>query len=252
MPQSKSSMDLQKRLKALYEKRDAALQIMNQIKELLAKADERRASESGDPRRWNSVLNHLETSLDDARKRLDRCEAVIRQVETQAGISPSTGETFTSTEEGGAEGGVPFIELDPDKAVEQVLAMSLSDLSQLTMEQVAMLHARLPEKEPSLDGEQMQQAAARLELANQTRGTVTGTPPQRSRYMERRNQLLLRATLEKVRQNRLADVTHEEKLLLTNCLELLCRRLEPDPREERIKAMLREAVDRLGLKVSAG
>lgn len=261
MAQAKPANDLQKRLQLLYEKRNAALGVLNQIRELLTKADTRRASGQGDARRWSSVIGNLEKSLGEARLRLQRCDLVIYQVECQLGIRAAGDK---SVEGGAAVTDLPDdieLPLDPDKAVEQILAMSLSDLSKLTMEQVAIIHSRLPEKEIPLDLEDVDRIEARLELANQTRPSVSEAPiasssaePRHtmSKFQERRNQLLLRATLEKVRANRLVDVTREEKTLLANCLEMLNRRIETDAREERLKEVFRDALDKLGWAVPAG
>lgn len=261
MAQGKPANDLQKRLKLLYEKRNAALGVLNQIRDLLTKADARRASGQGDNKRWSGVVANLEKSLADARLRLQRCDVVIFQVECQLGIRTAADKPAVNDADGAELPDDIALPLDPDKAVEQILAMSLSDLSKLTMEQVAIIHSRLPEKEIPLDLDDVDRIEARLELANQTRPSVCEVAPPAgnaeprqamSKFQERRNQLLLRATLEKVRANRLADVTREEKKLLANCLEMLNRRIETDAREERLKEVFRDALHKLGWAVPAG
>lgn len=259
MVPAKPANDLHKRLKSLHEKRSAALNVLNQIKELLGKADARRISGQGDARRWSGVIDNLEKSLAEARLRLQRCDLVIFQVEFQLGIRAATD---SPNENGGGvsdlgDDDLPM-PLDAELAVEQVLAMSLNDLSKLTMEQVAIIHSRLPEKEIPLDLADFDRLGARLELANQTRTVALEEPgtspaeertPLKSKFQERRNQFLLRATLEKVRSNRLADITREEKMLLANCLEMLSRRIEIDAREERLKEVFRDALEKLGWAV---
>jgi len=137
---------------------------------------------------------------------------------------------------------------DPGEAMSQVLAMSLSDLSKLTMEQVALLHAQLPEQDIDIASAETQRAEARIELANQVRRRSETDGQRYLSITERRHQYILRAALQKTRTGRLSDVTREEKRLLSSCYEMLARRLEPDARDERLKNMLRQALDTLGIQ----
>lgn len=247
-PSVKTQKDPKTALRELQGRRKAAQDVLEQITSLLAKADARRTGDPEGQRRWNHVLDHLERSLDEARARIERIDLYIAQ--TQAvlegrGAAPALKPGEDSEELAGSE-----IQLsqDPDEAVSQVLAMSLTDLSKLSMEQVALLHAQLPEHDTDLQPAEVKRAEARIELANQVRGALKGETQRPLSITERRHQYLLRAALEKTRAGRISDVTREEKKLIASCYEMLSRRLEPDARDERLKTMLKQALDTLGMQ----
>jgi len=240
------SRDAPPNLDRLLRRQQAARDIFEQIKALLSKADARRASASDNDRRWNRVLDHLERSLDEARARLERVDRFVAKAQCAgsdavSSVSPADEDTVQCS------GDDIQLSQDPAEAVTQVLALSLTDLSKLTMEQVALLHAQLPEQEIDLESADMERAEARIELANQTRRSAAADPSRPLSFTERRNQLILRAAINKARAGRCSDVTREERRLISSCYEMLCRRLDPDARDERLKALLKQAVDALGL-----
>ncbi|MBP8131784.1 MAG: hypothetical protein KA184_19570 [Candidatus Hydrogenedentes bacterium] len=235
-------------LKELQGRRKDAQDVLEHITALLSKADSRRLADPEGQRRWNNVLDRLERSLDEARARVERIDFLVGQ--TQAVLDgrdtapPSRADEYLDPQ---LDSDFQLSQ-DPGEAMSQVLAMSLSDLSKLTMEQVALLHAQLPEQDIDIASAETQRAEARIELANQVRRR-SETDGQRSLSItERRHQYILRAALQKTRTGRLSDVTREEKRLLSSCYEMLARRLEPDARDERLKNMLRQALDTLGIQ----
>ncbi len=235
-------------LLVLYGKHTAAEQGVRDIRALLERADTKRRTNAESQRRWNQVIDHLERSLDEARFRLEQCQKALTQAEKSHGpdvVTLARARAQTSEEEPST---LPHTALseDPKKAVGEVMNMSLDELRGLTMEQVAALHAKLPSIDIPPDDTDGKQVASRLELAVQLEKPVK-RQVKVSKHMERRNQLLLRRTMHKVRANRLADIGREEKELLRTYYDLLNRRIEPGPNDERLRFILETALTKLDM-----
>ena len=232
---------------SLYTKRERAVQTLDQIRGLLEKADHRRALEKGNRRHWDDVLNHLEHSLDEARFKLEQCDAAILQAEKL--MSPNdvarakaiaSGEPVESL-----PAAPPTLSSHPEEAMKQVMSMSIEELRGLNMEQVALLHSQLPEV--TLDSQDdAKPMKARLELANQLRAVVPKTTPV-SKLMEKRKQLMLRRCLHKASANRFSDITREEKMLLQSTCDMLKHKVEGSQEDARLRQLVEVVMRKLSM-----
>jgi hypothetical protein len=235
-------------LTALYVKHAKTTATLDQVRQLLAKADRRRMEDPAGRRHWDRVLDNLENSLQESRFRLEQCEAAIRGLE-QA-LSPQEVERARERSKPlGARAGQPAhgaLSLDPKQAVRQVMEMTVDELRELSMEQVAALNARLPEVLPEGSQDSIH-VTSQLELANQLRQDTPPQAPPVSRLMEKRNHLILRRSLHKVMNNRIADVTREEKQLISSAHDMLARRMDCSPEDNRLRQVLEAALKKLGM-----
>lgn len=233
----------------LREKCEETRGMVEKIRLILEKADARKLQEPENRRHWDQVIDQLERSLLEMRGRLEHLEYQLTTLD-QGVHAASNGIPTTTADSSGAP--TLVLSVNPEEALRKVLALSLEELSSLTMEQVGLLHAQLPQYAEALDKDGAERAEARIELANQLRPQRTESPEEArkpvSHFMERRRQFLLRAALDKVRAGRLPDITREEKTLIASCHEMLSRRVMPDERDKRLLRMLQEAVDVLGLR----
>jgi len=92
--------------------------------------------------------------------------------------------------------------------------------------------------------------SGRLEVANQAH--VDETAVEEPNAPERREQIMLRAAIEKVGSNRLQNITDEEARLINNCYHLLARRLNPSMKDERLLRILGAAVQVLERRRAGG
>jgi hypothetical protein len=231
----------------LYTKREQAFHTLQEVRGLLEKADRRRAEEKGSRRHWDDVLNHLERSLDEARFRLENLDTAIAKAEK---LMSDEDVARAKAVAAGVENSLPSapspaLSIDPVKAVEQVIRMSIDELRGLNMAQVALLHSQLPPVNVDLDTQPVP-PPPRLELANQLRAVAPKTAPV-SKLMEKRNQLVLRRCLHKASANRLNDITREEKVLLQTTYDMLHQKADPTVEDTRLARLLDAVMRKLSL-----
>jgi hypothetical protein len=231
-------------LSRLTARRDAAAQTVERIVGLLARADERRLREPHDARRWNSVIDHLETSLHDARARLGlvqaECDRVQHQLTGSAAPPPPPPPPAPAAPQPAP---TPELSAEPREAARQLLALDLDQLASLTMEQVSQLHSHL--REGAVPGaiEEMERVAGRIELAIQSPAPPPGGT-------ERRGQEVLRHAVGRLQLGEVGALSRREATLVLSCHELLERKLSPTPADERLKSLLAPHLPALRARVA--
>ena len=220
MPHESYAAKLRDKIATTQKKYLEAVESVEQVRILLSKADARRLNEPDDARKWHRVLNNLEISLDESKKRVQLFALEIQRTEGEleklSRLSPEEDADFTETlpSESSAES-------DWDVKVHQVKAMSLEE-SALLQEQID-------------SGEVCdKQLEASLELANQ----IGEEKPAEVDGDNTRRQIALRAAIDKIRKSRIDTMTYEEIKLVLACRTLLTSRLEPKDRDQRLKRII--------------
>ena len=193
------------------------LKTLAQVRGLLAKADRRRVVESEDARKWNRVLESLERSLDLTKARYELSVAQVERLEREAGLAPSPGPPST---EGLADPGDAWGE-------------TMRRVEGLTLEEASQLQSDIDSG--NIDDAQLE---AGLALANQ----MSGDPESEAESGENRRQLALRAAIDKIGKRRFDQMSLEEIKLVLACHSLLTSRLEPTPRDQRLRRILDGAI----------
>lgn len=75
-----SEVDRITRIRQLEQSRDEYARQLEEVFEKMARADERRKIERDNERKWNRILDHLETSMDELKALIAACEGDIIQL----------------------------------------------------------------------------------------------------------------------------------------------------------------------------
>lgn len=221
--------------------------MVEKVHELLHRADERRRAEPHNVRRWDSVVDHLETSLADARARLGLVEDELARVEQcLAPDARGTAPPPAPPPDPPAPPAAVELSNEPREAARQLLALDLNQLAALTMEQVSQLHSQL--RAGAVPGaiEEMERLAGRIEVANQT-------PAPASPGGERRGQEVLRHAVGRLQLGEADRLARREAALVLSCYELLDRKISPTPSDLRLKGLLEPHLPTLRVRaVAAG
>jgi hypothetical protein len=216
---------------------------VDHIRALLIRADARRAQEPDNVRRWNRVLDNLETALDEAKGRLERCETRLnqaRQAECES-TSLADGDAPSSLAEVDSRP-APFLPAQPGNAeasaaAQFLLQAPLDTVENAPLEQVALARNYLSWRSRTghANGDE-KRLAGRIELAIQGR-----TPGASSTVRERRQQFILRAAVDKIVAGRVDSMTFRELELVVSSYTVLVQRPERTVSEERLVWILAKA-----------
>lgn len=204
---------------------------LEEVRGLLEKADERRRLEPDDARKWNRVLENLERSLDLIKARHERSEMAVQVLEREW-EQVRTG-VLEATEKPLPPASAPALARPELAVADERWAATLERLEALNLEQASALQSQIDTGE--IRDEQLE---AGLALANQIRPDMEAD----SRGPEARRQLLLRAAIDKIRKQRFDLMALEEIHMLLACHSLLTSRLEPTPRDQRLRRILDGAI----------
>jgi len=267
---AKSESELRAQLVRLEVHRQELRGSIEHVRELLDKADERRAAEG--ERRWNRVLDNLEAALDVARSKLTACEQQIKETDRRL---HSLRETGAVADEGrscashDAEAVRPAAALEDGvsvgslEAAERVLALPVEQLGDLTLDQLAELHSHLFEGESgeeAVAGQGVEQETAppeksalstRIEEARRRgRHRVARARHPAASFVERRKQQLLRGAIGKATADKLSGMTLEEIELILDCHKALGGRESPSDGERQLLSQLESHVDALRARLA--
>lgn len=200
---------------------------LDKVKTLLKKADERRKSEPSEKRKWHKVLENLETSLDESKKRVEMANMEVRRLESELErIRKNVDDVVEKTSNDAPS--ITSSQTDWSSPAHRALRLNLEEASLLQEKfSSGKVHDR--------------QLEASLELANQLGGETNAE----AEGQVARRQLALRAAIEKIRQQNVGEMTHEEIKLVLACHALLTSRLEPAARDLRLKGILEGAIGTL-------
>ncbi len=247
---SKELAELKEHLATLREQEAQHARNVEQVRTKLADADRRRRTDTENQRRWNHVLNNLESCLDDAKARLEMCRLSIRRTENEMDLLREKAEREARTAwlapDPDVAAMLPDLSGEAMQAARKILETPLEDIGKLSLEEVASLHNQVAEDNFEAALADTDRLLGRLEFANQTTSEppprAAGSGPPVDKEQEQRRQQILRMALEKIRTGKLEGMTLEEIRLTITCYDLLTRRLTSSPRDERLKRILGAAV----------
>ncbi len=238
-------IELENRLSILREREGESRLQVEKLYGLLEKADQRRKGEPQNVSHWNSVLDNLESALDEARARLVSIQAEMGQLEKQlrevpaAAPSPaSTGEVVLDAPDLPPGGDISLSNSGRD-AAKQILDMSLSQIGALNLQEVSILHSQVTADISDPNSSHFGQLMGKLEYANQCPESQDGDL---ANDPEQRRQQALRNAIDKIGTNRLDELSEGEIRMVLTCHDLLTRKLKSTPREERLRRVLDAAV----------
>jgi len=218
---------------------------VERVKSLLRKADKRRKTDSGSKQKWDSVLENLEMSLDEARAHRAACDAEITHLEHELRDHPMDAPSPTSTDSDSGDldemDQLPALGDNSLSVAKKVMGMPMEEIGQLPMEEAAQLYGEIAEENADTASPQVERLMGRIELANQTAAedTKTEDAPQ----LKERTPAALRVAVDTICNSRLDDMSAEEIRLTIATHNLLSRRITSSPRDERLKRILGAAVN---------
>ena len=204
---------------------------LDNVRELLRKADEHRRLEPGETRKWNRVLENLERSLDLMKARVERSKMVVFQLERDG----------KAEDVAAAAGEAPAGAVDPAAAEDTSVKWfeTMHRLEALNLEEACTLQSQIDAGE--IHDEQLE---AGLALANQMQHD-TGPEVDAegdSEQPECRRQLVLRDAIDCIRKQQFDQMTLDQINLVMACHSLLTSRLEPTSRDQRLRRILDGAI----------
>lgn len=219
-------------------------ELVEHIRGLLARADERRAAEPQNARKWNKVLDNLEAALDEAKAKLEHCERRLEDERRRYDGVPGGNAFPDPTRQAAAPAAAPVDEGGGSPAeaaaAQFLLSTPLETVESVPLEQVALAQNYLAWRNDAghSDGED-RRLAGRIELAIQGGNP---TPPPSPSDSERRRQQALRVVVDKIAAGAVDSLTLREVDLAAACYAVLCRKPDADLSERRLKELLHRAL----------
>lgn len=242
---------------------------LEETRDLLTKADVRRAREPQAVARWNQILDNLEKSYDSLRRELERTRSQRDELEREVSRAlDATGETLSQID---AEPSHPLSNADSAKPTMQevytplddntlgvalsdpdilfnvgwrdLLRMSMEDLALLTAEEIVHIRANIQSGGLGRPGETDRRLVeTRLELAAQLRESASDSESGHEERTHRRRQIILRAAIDKIQHNRVNEMTEDEQQAVLLCKQRLSLKQEPTPAEKRLLRVMEAAL----------
>jgi len=257
---TKGEIELQAQLTRLEAQRQVMQAALDNVRQLLDKADERRAVDG--ERRWDQILDNLEQALDTTASKLTACDQQIKEVKRrlrdllQGGMLEGQGDEASGPQEPlVSDRASPAGKIDGAK---RIMALPVDQLRDLTIEQLTRIHSRLFEAEPP-EAAPAQQAqtpersslSARIEQAQRSRRRRAARPRRPAvSFVERRKQHLLRGAVAKATTDKVAGMTLEEIDLVLNWHKTLDERAGPTEGDRRLLDLLDPFIGKLKERAS--
>ncbi len=185
------------------------LAALEKVRDLLAKADERRVREPEEARKWNKVLENLENSLDLTKARYEQSLVEV--------------ERIAAAEQEPVE-----VEKSEDTPADQ-WSDTIRKVERLNLEEASQLQSEIDQGHIH-----DMQLEAGLALANQ----LSEREEEEAIGVENRRQAVLRAAIDKIKKQQFNMMSLEEIKLVLACHSLLTSKLEPTSRDQRLRRIL--------------
>lgn len=264
---------LLREIRELEASRDQAKAAVENVRELLRKADARRLEEDRLP--WGRIYDNLEKTLDLTRARFTTYEQLLKERQRDLAQLRNSGAASTSEQAAPVstiEEQVLFDTLRdvlPEDvplpknhviAAERILAMSLDVLGNMTLDQAASLNAQLfeaAEAEAAKGGQdasgtttKQSWLADKIAHAKQTREALAARRSETVTFADRRRNMVLRNAIEKVitANYNLLDLSEIE--LVLNYGKTITEKTEKSPNDLRLKGLIDACTGKLNDRAS--
>lgn len=201
------------RLTTARKRHKESLEALAKVRLLLAKADVQYRRDPASARKWHKVLENLEASLDECKSRVNVTEVELRRLEAKSaagGLSEASEEVSKPT---------PPSDIDMDSPWP----------APMNLEEACLLQEKIDAGEIH-----DKHVEAELELSNQLGENYE---PDESGKIPRR-QHVLRGAIDKISRRDYDGMSYDEVKIVLACESLLTSRLEPTPRDERLKRII--------------
>jgi hypothetical protein len=263
---TQEALELHSRYVHLRAKHAELQQKLEQMRDILAKADERRAREKFEPARWNPIIGNLETSYNQLKAEIVRTRTSLQETEQELSRAlEATGQSLSSVDTGPRCEALPpiadlrtldttvrlaaettdglTISLDQPVGWRDVLHMSLEILATLTEDEITQVRAFVTNaRKGTITDVDRRLVEGRLQLASQLRELApeTAEAPEGG---HRRRQIVLRAAIDKIQHNRAQQLIEEEVRAVLICQQRLARLPNPTMPEKRLLRILDAALN---------
>jgi hypothetical protein len=218
--------------------RDAVVQ---QILDLVDRAEEKHRDDRQNRRKWNRILIRLEDSLVEAKMAVAECDTLLQVEQRRADETPEKpAEPLVPAQ---AEAGLSIIESDPEKrAVYEIAEAPIEKLAGVSLQDAAFARAYTARRVfGTHDKEFRKRLSARLELASQLPGVKRGAQS----GDERRRQHVLRDAIVKVQRGQVDSMSDEEIDLVVGCYRILSGKLIVDVENTRLLEIISGVIEAL-------
>jgi hypothetical protein len=265
--------ELLREIQELEASRNQAKAAVDNVLELLKKADERRVQEND--RHWDRILDNLERALDLTRARRTTYEQLLKERQRDLeGVRQSGGPDPTDLANGldSLEERVLVDTLrevlpenvplprDHVRVAERILAMPLDVLGNLTLDEVAKLNAQIFEMSEADQQKTPQGAPAmvmkktwlddRVAQAKHAREALAATRRSEVSFVEKRRQVQLRNAVEKIVSGNLQRLDLSEIDLITEYSKGLEEKIDKGESDLRMKKILDRNLDKVKERAS--
>lgn len=226
---------------------------VKRITRLLKRADVRRKQSPGDARRWNRTLDDLEDNLLEGKSRVNVLEHEISRLRSKLDLESPDDARERAKEPEAVENDT--VEDDPEEmarddaalAVELVLSTPIDSIDSLTLEDIALAKNELEDDHAvSLtDPSKRARLSQYIHAYESKKSGAKAGGVKRLGTDERRQQKILRRTLDKCLSEQVNACTFEEARMVVHCYETLLERGALAEEEGRLIELLQTAVNRL-------
>lgn len=225
----------------LLEKKSQRQRVLEQILELLDRAEEKLRYDKKSWRKWNRILTRLEDSFVEAKRGVAECDALIdveRWRAKKAVDKPDESRVLAQ-----AEPEPSAVESDPEKRAAYKIAQApIEKLPSISLQDAAFARAYTARRAfGAHDREFRKRLSTRLELASQ----LPRLPQVRPDQGERRNQNMLREAIVKVQKGKIENMRDEEIDLVVGCYKVLSGRLVSDANKTRLLEIISGMIETL-------
>jgi len=218
-------LELELLLTRLRGRREELLSKIEHTRELLARADSRRAAERDQQAKWDATLNNLEASFDQlkreyelAKMETERVERELSALDGEPDVSLDTmirraeqqDSAMVSADASAKDAGAAF----SGRGLIRVLGTPIGRLARLNVDQLRRL-AVVAAASEEFTAEEKGAVTARINLAIEATGASHPDAPEAA--LSARRQFVLRAAVDKIQRRMSHELTQDEAEALLAC-----------------------------------
>jgi hypothetical protein len=242
-------LELELLLTRLRGRREELLTKIERTRELLTRADSRRAAEPDQKAKWDATLNNLEASYDVlkreyelAKMETERVERELTVIDGGQDVSLDTmirraeqQDTATVSADAAKDSGTAFA----GRGLIRVMSTPIGRLARLNVDQLRRL-AVVAAASEGFTAEEKSAVTARINLAIEATGASHPEAPEAA--LSARRQFVLRAAVDKIQRRMAHDLTPDETEALLTCHARLQKSTSRTPSEARLLAIITEVI----------